>query len=101
MAHHTATITPFSDNPDFDFEIRNILGQAVGGAADPGEVLAATAGIGQARPRRLVPRLARTRSAHGRGRASLGHRRPPSQRRRRLPAGHPPTSASRSTPPPP
>ena len=46
MAHHaTTTITPFSDNPDFDFEIRNILGQAVGGAADPGEVLAATAGI--------------------------------------------------------
>ena len=43
--HHTATITPFSDNPDFDFEIRNILGQAVGGGADPGEVLAATAGI--------------------------------------------------------
>ena len=43
--HHTATITPFSDNPDFDFEIRNVLGLAVGGAADPGEVLAATAGI--------------------------------------------------------
>lgn len=45
MAHHTGVITPFSDNPDFDFEIRNILGQAVGGSADPGEVLAATAGI--------------------------------------------------------
>jgi len=45
MAHHTPTITPFSDNPDFDVEIRNILGLAVGGAADPGEVLAATAGI--------------------------------------------------------
>jgi len=45
MAHHTGGITPFSDNPDFDFEIRNILGQAVGGSADPGEVLAATAGI--------------------------------------------------------
>ena len=45
MLRHAATITPFSDNPDFDFEIRNVLGQAVGGAADPGEVLAATAGI--------------------------------------------------------
>ena len=43
--HHTATITPFSDNPDFDFEIRNVLGLAVGGGADPGEVLAAAAGI--------------------------------------------------------
>jgi pimeloyl-ACP methyl ester carboxylesterase len=45
MAHHTGEITPFSDNPDFDFEIRNLLGQAAGGSADPGEVLAATAGI--------------------------------------------------------
>src|SRR6478735_6913175 len=38
---------PFSENPDFDYEIRGILGQAVGGAADVGEVLAATAGIGK------------------------------------------------------
>lgn len=45
MATHATHITPFSDNPDFDFEIRNILGQSVGGSADPGEVLAATAGI--------------------------------------------------------
>lgn len=45
MAQHIATITPFSDNPNFDFEIRSVLGQAVGGAADPGEVLAATAGV--------------------------------------------------------
>ena len=47
MAHHAASITPFSENPDFDYEIRGILGQAVGGAADVGEVLAATAGIGK------------------------------------------------------
>ena len=47
MFHHPETIIHFSDNPDFDFEIRNILGLAVGGAADPGEVLAATAGIGK------------------------------------------------------
>ena len=47
MAHHTASISPFSENPDFDYEIRGILGQAVGGAADLGEVLAATAGIGK------------------------------------------------------
>ena len=47
MAHHTGAITPFSENPDFDYEIRGILGQAVGGAADLGEVLAATAGIGK------------------------------------------------------
>ena len=45
MAHHTGAIAPFSENPDFDFEIRSVIGQAVGGAADPGEVLAATAGI--------------------------------------------------------
>ena len=47
MAHHPGAITPFSENPDFDYEIRGILGQAVGGAADVGEVLAATAGIGK------------------------------------------------------
>ncbi len=39
------TIAPFSSNADFDFEIRNILGHTAGGGADPGEVLAATAGI--------------------------------------------------------
>jgi len=53
--HHTATITPFSDNPDFDFEIRNVLGLAVGGGADPGEVLAAAA-----RPRTL--RISKSKS---------------------------------------
>ena len=47
MAHHPGAITPFSENPDFDYEIRGILGQAVGGAADVGEVLAANAGIGK------------------------------------------------------
>ena len=43
----TSVLTPFSKNDDFDFEIRNVLGHAVGGASDPGEVLAATAGIGK------------------------------------------------------
>lgn len=38
-------ITPFSPDPDFDFEIRSVLGHATAGAADVGEVLAATAGI--------------------------------------------------------
>ena len=37
----------FSANPDFDYEIRGVLGLTVGGAADPGEVLAATSGIGK------------------------------------------------------
>jgi hypothetical protein len=35
----------FSANPDYDFEIRVALGAAAEGAADAGEVLAATAGI--------------------------------------------------------
>ncbi|ANJ25434.1 alpha/beta hydrolase family protein [Agromyces aureus] len=39
------TITRFSPNADYDFEIRSAIGHAVGGAADIGEVLAATAGI--------------------------------------------------------
>ena len=37
----------FSANPDFDFEIRTVLGQAHAGAAEPGEVLAAVNGIGK------------------------------------------------------
>jgi hypothetical protein len=32
-------------NPDFDFEIRGVIGVSVAGAAEPGEVLAATAGV--------------------------------------------------------
>ncbi|QJU53400.1 prolyl oligopeptidase family serine peptidase [Herbiconiux sp. KACC 21604] len=35
----------FSPNDDWDFEIRTVLGGAVEGASEPGEVLAATAGI--------------------------------------------------------
>lgn len=35
-------ITPFSINPDFDFDIRNAVGASVAGAGDPGEILAAT-----------------------------------------------------------
>lgn len=38
-------ITPLSSNPDFDFEIRTVLGHSVEGAAEPGEVLAALAGV--------------------------------------------------------
>ncbi|GGF41158.1 alpha/beta hydrolase family protein [Subtercola lobariae] len=41
------TIPLFSTNPDHDFEIRTALGHAVEGAADIGEVLAATAHIGK------------------------------------------------------
>lgn len=35
----------FSENPDYDFEIRTAIGRAVEGASDPGEIVAATAGI--------------------------------------------------------
>ena len=45
MAHHVAHIHPFSDNPDFDFEIRGAIGASVEGAGEPGEILAAVAGI--------------------------------------------------------
>ncbi|UFS58637.1 alpha/beta hydrolase family protein [Subtercola endophyticus] len=40
-----AVTNSFSANPDYDFEIRTALGHAVEGASEPGEVLAATAGI--------------------------------------------------------
>ncbi|WP_341946713.1 alpha/beta fold hydrolase [Microbacterium sp. LWH11-1.2] len=44
--HHAPTgIRPFSDNLDFDYEIRGVIGQGVYGAGEPGEVLAATVGI--------------------------------------------------------
>lgn len=46
MTRH-AGIAPFSPNPDFDFDIRIALGSSVEGAAEPGEVLAATAGVGK------------------------------------------------------
>ncbi|PJJ65109.1 alpha/beta hydrolase family protein [Compostimonas suwonensis] len=46
MPHTKYHDTPvFSPNPDYDFEIRTVLGHAVEGASDLGEVLAATAGI--------------------------------------------------------
>lgn len=41
-----AVIAPFSRSPDLDFEIRGAIGYSVAGASDPGEILAATAGIG-------------------------------------------------------
>jgi len=37
-----APITPFSSNPDFDFDIRVAIGLSIAGAGDPGEILAAT-----------------------------------------------------------
>ncbi len=43
--HTRRDIPSFSPDPDFDFEIRVALGHATAGAADVGEVLAATAGI--------------------------------------------------------
>ncbi len=43
--HPQHEIPRFSPDPDFDFEIRVALGHATAGAADVGEVLAATAGI--------------------------------------------------------
>lgn len=45
MDLRTRRAAPFSRNPDFDFEIRTVLGAAVGGGSDPGEVLAAVDGI--------------------------------------------------------
>lgn len=45
VGHLTSIIHPFSDNPDFDFEIRCAVGAGVGGAGDPGEILAAVAGV--------------------------------------------------------
>ncbi|PZQ89617.1 MAG: dipeptidyl aminopeptidase [Leifsonia xyli] len=45
MNRKDSTIRPFSENPDFDFEIRGALGNCAAGAGDPGEILAAVAGV--------------------------------------------------------
>ncbi len=45
MPHTTPAITPFSPDPDYDFEIRSVIGHADEGGADIGEVLAATAHV--------------------------------------------------------
>lgn len=46
--HHTpATIRAFSGNADYDYEIRCALGISVAGAGEPGEILAATTGVGK------------------------------------------------------
>lgn len=45
MSHHPAQIRPFSENPDFDFEIRSAIGGSVEGAGEPGAILAAVAGV--------------------------------------------------------
>jgi len=44
MTHHDHS-ERFSANPDFDFEIRCVIGQARSGSADVGEVLAAVEGV--------------------------------------------------------
>lgn len=46
-ARHTKTSAPvrFSHDADRDFVIRTVIGQSIEGAADPGEVLAATSGV--------------------------------------------------------
>lgn len=43
--HGAAVIPSFSPDPDFDFEIRSAIGHSSEGAAEIGEVLAATSGI--------------------------------------------------------
>ncbi|MGV9827712.1 alpha/beta hydrolase family protein [Gordonia sp. NPDC003429] len=43
--HTKSLIRPFSNNPDFDADIRGALGKGVGGAGDPGEILAAVAHV--------------------------------------------------------
>lgn len=47
MDIRTRRAAPFSRNPDYDFEIRTVLGASAGGGSDPGEVLAAVGGIGK------------------------------------------------------
>ena len=69
--------TGFSSNPDYDYEIRDVLGGAVAGAADPGEVLAATAGIhGNDHEGWFTAwsELAERTSRHARSTADAGHR---------------------------
>lgn len=44
MSAHDSAIR-FSRNPDYDFEIRSVIGHATAGAAEIGEVLAATAHV--------------------------------------------------------
>lgn len=45
MSQHS--ITRFSANSDYDYEIRTTLGFSVEGAAEPGEILAAVSGVGK------------------------------------------------------
>lgn len=45
MSSTASAIRPFSENRDFDFEIRGALGNSVGGAGEPGEILAAVSGV--------------------------------------------------------
>lgn len=45
MTHRPTAIHPFSADPDFDFEVRCVLGGCSEGVSDPGEVLAAIAGV--------------------------------------------------------
>lgn len=45
MSQEKSTVRPFSDNADFDFEIRGALGNSAAGAGEPGEILAAVSGL--------------------------------------------------------
>lgn len=45
MSSNGSLIPGFSKNPDFDFEIRTVLGHAYSGASDVGEVLAAVSSV--------------------------------------------------------
>lgn len=45
MPHNSSPTWTFSADPDFDFEIRCVLGGSCEGVSEPGEVLAAVAGV--------------------------------------------------------
>lgn len=77
MTHHAAHIRAFSENADFDFEIRSAIGASIEGAGEPGEILAAVADIRKGEHeawfdawKGLADRTAATASAS----AEAGHR---------------------------
>lgn len=77
MNSKSAAITPFSANPDYDFEIRTALGHSTRGAGEPGEILAATAKIGKSDHQGWFDAwfgLAERVAAIGDGAAAAGHR---------------------------
>jgi hypothetical protein len=73
----SAHITPLSPDAGFDFEIRTVLGNSVEGAAEPGEVLAAVAGVAAGDYEGYFTAwlsLARRVNAIGDSAAAAGHR---------------------------